>query len=201
MAKPSKTELRKQTLERRNEIDSVIRARDSAIIRQRLFQHPRWQDANTFLTYVSFGSEVETHKLIQEALDFGKRVVVPIVDKTTQELQLSELKRLGDLAPGAIPGVYEPAIPWRTRVDPTEIEVVLVPGVVFDRSGGRIGMGGGFFDKLLTRMPNATRMALCFSLQVKNHKLPLEPHDMPVHYLFTEQEVIDTGLASPSTLR
>ena len=145
---------------------------------------------------------METHKLIQEGIDLGKRVVVPIVNKETHELSLSELKRLGDLAPGAFPGIYEPAIPWRIPVDPSEVELVIVPGVVYDRHGGRIGMGGGFYDRLLDRMTNATRIALAFSLQLRQQKLPLEDHDLPIHTIITESEVIaisDLGASLPKT--
>jgi 5-formyltetrahydrofolate cyclo-ligase len=190
MEKQTKTQLRKKFLAFRDKLTPVARARDSAIIRQRIFRHPAWQDAQTILIYVSFRSEVETLKLIQEALDRKKRIVVPIVDAERKEVSLSELRAVGDLAAGTIPGIYEPAIALRKAVVPFEVELVLVPGAAFDRKGGRIGMGGGYFDKLLANMPQAKRIGLAFSCQVRKQPFPLEKHDVPMHLVITEKEVI-----------
>jgi 5-formyltetrahydrofolate cyclo-ligase len=191
MAQPAKSEIRKKILIKRDGIPLPERVRDSAIIRQRLFNHPLWEDLHTVMAYISFGSEVETHKLVQEALDAGKRIVVPVCDRERKEMRLSELRSMGDLAPGAFPGTYEPSPQFQNMVDPSEVELVLVPGAVFDQWGGRIGRGEGYFDRLLPQMPNAVRIALAFSLQVLKTRLPLLPHDMRMHQIITENDVID----------
>jgi 5-formyltetrahydrofolate cyclo-ligase len=191
MEKPNKKSIRKKYLEKRDRLTPVARARDSAIIRQRIFRHPDWQDSHTILTYVSFRSEVETHKLIQEALAQKKRVIVPVVDPDEKEIHLSELQAFTDLSPSEFHGIYEPAALMRKRVYPPEIELVLIPGAAFDRHGGRIGLGGGYFDKLLEKMPNARRMGLGFSVQVSPKALPLDLHDVRMHLIVTEKEVIE----------
>jgi 5-formyltetrahydrofolate cyclo-ligase len=188
--KPDKDTLRTEFLQKRDAISETDRARDSALIRQRVLQSPEWQSARTLLLYASFRSEVDTHKLMQDALAQKKRLVLPIADRGKKEIGLSELQNYGDLAPGAFPGIYEPAVKMRKRVDPSEIEVVLVPGIAFDRQGGRLGMGGGYFDKLLVEIPKARRIALAFSTQVHEGSLPLLDHDMPMHQIITEKETI-----------
>jgi len=65
-----------------------------------------------------------------------------------------------------------------------------VPGVVFDRKGGRVGFGGGYFDKLLASMPQARRIALAHSGQVIKKSLPLHAHDIPMHVIITEKEMV-----------
>ena len=190
MALPNKTELRKEFLTRRNALDPEARARQSSLIRQRVFQHRAWRNSTTLLCYVSFGSEVETHVLIQEALRFKKRVVVPLHDPAKETL-LSQLSRFGELGPSHR-GVLQVQPEFRRLVDPSEVELVLVPGLVFDRRGGRIGFGGGYFDRLLPKMPEAVRLALAFDEQLSPDPLPLEPHDALVHAILTGKEIIDT---------
>src|SRR5260221_10392800 len=99
MATATKADLRKELLIKRNALDPAERARHSSLIRQRIFQHAAWKDAETILCYVSFGSEVETHLLIQEALRFKKRIVIPLHDPANHQTLLSELKRFNDLGP------------------------------------------------------------------------------------------------------
>jgi len=108
----------------------------------------------------------------------GKRVVIPRVRGS--RLVLSELRDLQqDLRPGAF-GVWEPS-PRTTRpVDPERLDLVLVPGLAFDRQGHRLGRGRGYFDRLLAAVPrNIPRVGLCFDFQLFDH-LPLRPHDQPV---------------------
>jgi len=191
MAKSTKTELRKEYLDKRKALTPTERSRDSAIIRHRILRCPAWQDAGTIGIYVSFGSEVDTHKLIAEALQRRKRVVVPWINPETQEMAFSELSDLADLAPGFYQTILEPSREVRTAVDPTEIEVALVPGVAFDRLGGRLGMGGGYFDRLLPRMTHAVRLGLAFGAQISETPLPVENHDARMRAIVTESEIIE----------
>jgi 5-formyltetrahydrofolate cyclo-ligase len=191
MALTNKADLRKQFLEKRDRLKPAARTRDSALIRQRLLRHTAWEDAGTIAVYVSFGSEVETHKLIEKGLTQRKLIVVPWVNPKTKEMAFSELLRLGDLAPGFYKNIFEPGPSFRKLIDPTEIELALVPGVVFDREGGRIGMGGGYFDRLLPQMTHAFHMGLAYSTQVRKSALPLEAHDVRVNAVMTEEEFIE----------
>ena len=190
MEKTSKSALRKKFLKLRDALAPADRLRHSGLIRQQIFGRTEWLRAHTVLTYVSFRSEVDTHKLIQDALRQKKRLVLPVIDRGRKEIGLSELQSYGDLAPSAFPGIYEPAAKLRKRVDPSEIQLVLAPGTVFDRAGGRIGFGGGYFDKLLAEMPKATRIGLAFSVQISATPLPMEAHDIPMQTIITEKEVI-----------
>src|SRR5437879_3251590 len=139
MAIPEKTQLRKEYLAKRNALSPEARARHSSLIPQRVFQHPAWRIASTLLCYVSFGSEVETHTLIQEALRFKKRVLVPLHDPANHhDTPLSELRRFGELSP-THRGVLQMRPEFRRPTEPAGIELALVPGIAFDRKGGRLG--------------------------------------------------------------
>ena len=73
---------------------------------------------------------------------------------------------------------------------PAQVELALIPGIAFDRQGGRLGLAGGYFDRLLSRMPKASRLALAFSAQVSETPFPLESHDARVHAIATEKEIL-----------
>jgi len=190
MAQPTKAELRKEFLKKRDALDPALRARTSSLIRQRIIQHPKWRAAGTILFYVSFGSEVETHTLLQEALRFKKRVVVPLHDAVSKETPLSELTRFSELG-ASHRGVLQVMPEFRRTANPATIELALIPGIVFDRQGGRIGFGGGYFDRLLPKMPKAFRMGVAFCAQVVPAPLPLESFDARMQSLVTEKECIE----------
>ncbi len=191
MAIAEKSQLRKEFLAARNAIDSAVRTKHSAMIRQRLFGHATWRAAEYVLCYVSFGSEVETHTILQEALRFKKRVVVPIHDSTHATL-LSEIKRFGELG-AAHRGVLQVQTEFIKLVDPVKIDLALLPGLAFDKKGGRLGFGGGYFDKLLPQMVKAKRVALAYDSQISANALPLENHDMLMDLVISEKAILDTG--------
>jgi len=194
MALATKADLRKEFLTKRNALDPAERAKASSLIRQRIFQHPAWKKASTILCYVSFGSEVDTHPLIQEALRFKKRMVIPLHDPAKAGTFISELRRFADLGPSHR-GVLQLQPEFHRLVDPGLIELALIPGIAFDRQGGRVGFGGGYFDRLLPSMTQATFIALAFESQFVKDPLPLEAHDVRMHAIVTEKAVIETRRA------
>lgn len=191
MAKPTKTDLRKEFLAKREGISDEDRKRFNSLIRQRLFQHPVWKNAATVLVYVSFGSEVDTHLLIQEALRFKKRVIIPLFDPAMSAPALSELQRFSELTPASGGKMLTHHSDFRRPFEPAGLELALVPGIAFDRSGGRIGFGGGYFDRLLPQAPKAIRVALAFSIQVSPTTLPLEVHDVKMNFILTDTAAIE----------
>jgi 5-formyltetrahydrofolate cyclo-ligase len=185
-----KNRLRKTYLEQRDAMDPVVQKRSASLIRQQLFKHPAWRDAEQILCYVSFRSEVDTHMIIQEGIRYKKKIHIPIFHPLQKEITpISELKRWGDLIPTGT-GLLEPREDAQVLADPAAIQLVLVPGMVFDRKGGRLGFGGGYFDRLLARMPQAKRLGLAFSNQIHDTPLPHEAHDIDVHSILTETEEI-----------
>ncbi len=142
--------------------------------------------ARTIFLYVSFGTEIDTRDLIGRALLGGKRVALPRTNLRQRILTFHRLYTLGELVPGPY-GILEP--PERNPVvHPEEADLVVVPGVAFDPQGGRLGYGGGFYDRLLSQT-KAPRVALAFALQIVP-RVPREPHDLRVDYLITEKGIL-----------
>jgi 5-formyltetrahydrofolate cyclo-ligase len=149
------------------------------------------------LVYVSFGSEVETRPILEAGWRERKRMVVPVIAQTLEETPLSVLSRLGDLAPGRIKTIFEPAEGVRHAIAPDAIDLVLAPGVVFDRTGQRLGLGGGYFDRLLAKMPEAAKIGLAFTAQISDAPLPVEPFDIPVDAILTEDGLHTAARSAP----
>lgn len=158
----------------------------SALITGRLFDMPEFKRAGTIFTYINFRSEVETMALADKCLELGKRLCVPVT--LTAERRLAAC-RLTDPEAELRPGycrIPEPDISKTRLVAPQEIDIVVLPGSVFDRFGGRLGYGGGYYDRFLAQeAPHALRVGLAFDLQIVD-EVPLMAHDMRLHYLLSE---------------
>ena len=151
------------------------------------------------MCFASFGSEVDTAPLVRWCLDQGKRVALPrIVGKRHMEA-FWVTDPAADLESGSY-GIREPRA-GLPQASPEAIDLVVVPGSAFDRSGDRMGYGGGFYDTFLPRLqPRTPRVAVAFELQLVDD-VPEEDHDLRIDVLVTERGVLrcvreDAGEAS-----
>ncbi len=183
--------LRKQVLARRDAQAPVLQHDKSLRIGRTLLDLPLLNNCTTLLIYVAFRSEVQTLPIITTLLESGKTVAVPLTlvrEKRLRSIIIKDPKK--DLSPGYC-GIPEPKTsPIHNKtIDPTVIDLVIVPGSVFDRQGGRLGYGGGYYDRFLAmRAPQATRIALAYELQIVD-KIHLEPHDQTMDMIITENSV------------
>lgn len=197
MAKtPSDIQARKQALRQRiiaarDNLTPSLRAHLSQQIVRRLCGLAAYQSAHTVLGYLNFGSELPSELWVQQALRDGKQVLLPRVNKASMLLELFEIKDLdSDVAAGAY-GIREPLIERCERFEALgKIDLILMPGVAFDREGGRLGYGGGYFDKLLAHLPcRPVLIAGAFAMQVVA-EIPQERTDHKIDWLVTENETI-----------
>ncbi len=158
------------------------------MIEERFFGLREVRSARTVLFFASFRSEVDTFGMICRSLDHGKKVVLPRVN--ARELELLEIMAIGELAPGYM-GIPEPFISSAERqVSVNDIDVIIVPGAVFDDCGNRIGYGGGYYDRLLSHLQsNTIVIAPAYEEQVIP-SVPAEPHDRKVHIIITDKRTI-----------
>lgn len=147
-----------------------------------------FRTAKTILFYVSFGDEVRTRSLLAETLVAPKRVVVPYC--VGPRLELFRLEAIDELVEGTF-HILEPRIELRDRADRrvelSQIDLVVVPGVAFDPHGARLGHGRGYYDRLLAdARSETTRIALAFACQMFP-EIPTKPHDERVDWIITEE--------------
>lgn len=135
--------------------------------------------------FVSFGSEVHTHDMIKEALK-SKTVIVPKV--VHHEIEPSVIIDFDNLVPSGKFKIPEPI--EAMKIAYKNIDLILVPGIAFDKEGHRIGYGFGYYDRFLRRVPKAIKIGLAFDLQIVD-KIPREMHDVPVDLIVTEERVIE----------
>ncbi|MBI5500112.1 MAG: 5-formyltetrahydrofolate cyclo-ligase [Deltaproteobacteria bacterium] len=192
----AKRALRRRVIRARDAVDAASRDAWSEAIASRLMARPELQRARTVHLFAGFGSEVDTLRIVRRLLETGRRPVLPVVLRETWTMEHAVVSALDDLAPG-FKGILEPAVSC-PRVGPGEIDLVIVPGVAFDRTGRRLGYGGGFYDRFLAACP-APRIALAFALQVVE-EVPCDDCDLPVDRVITEEEEIP-GAAGRATGR
>lgn len=184
--------LRKTTLIARNDLHLQDRQSMSCKITQTVLLLEEITTSETLFIYVDFRSEVETHILIAELLRRGKRVVVPLTlvkEKRLLPVAITDLEK--DLVPGYC-SIPEPRLGIRKShmVASREIETIILPGSVFDERGGRLGYGGGYYDRFMAcDAPNARRIGLAFDFQVID-RLALQAHDELLDLIITEKRTI-----------
>lgn len=179
----SKAPLRAATRAARRALSDTERRDASISIVERLLGLPELRSPTTTLLYAAMREEVDLATLMAPLRQRGARTLLPRV--RGERLELVAAADLRTLQLGHR-GVREPA---GRVVDPGVVDVAIVPGVAFDPRGGRLGGGGGHYDRLLVGLSPATvRIGVAFSCQLVPH-LPQEPHDQPVHLVVTEHGV------------
>ena len=185
-----KAMLRKEVLGARDLVSPEVRAKKSLAIMERLFKLDDFRPARILHIFVSFGSEVSTELIIKRSLEIGKRVVVPIIDYKSRRLTLSEIEDYDlDLRPGHW-GILEPRNEAVRAVDLDQLDLILIPGVAFDKAGHRLGHGAGYYDKLLAGCKERPlAMALAYEMQVVDD-VPVMEYDVKIDGVITEERVI-----------
>jgi 5-formyltetrahydrofolate cyclo-ligase len=160
----------------------------SAAIQERLLAVEEYARARTVHAYVGAkANEVRTDRILARTLASGRRLVVPRV--AGERLAHHEVRSLSDLAPARF-GLLEPD-PASPEVDPGEIDLVVVPGLAFDRSGNRLGFGKGYYDRFLSGI-RAVKAAVLYGRQIVE-QVPVSERDVPVDLLVTEDGVEHVG--------
>lgn len=173
----TKEQIRSKILARLKIQKEVTRAKKSKIIKDKLFKALVFKKANIVMFYIAFNGEVETKEMIKEAQSLGKIIAVPICKKNRM-MHPCMLRAKTKLKKGPY-GVYEPAV--QRRIDSQDIDLVVVPGIAFDRKGNRLGRGKGYYDRFLKRISKGTvSIGLAFGFQILP-SIPLASTDVSVN--------------------
>jgi len=177
-----KEKIRQKMLEQLKNMDKEEKERRNARIREKLFSYDRFKRASIVMSYVSKGYEVDTWEIIKRSLEMGKKVAVPFILKEGRLILPSLILDPKELIPGPF-GVCQPHPDNLRQLNLNQIEIILVPGLAFDRQGNRLGHGQGYFDRFLKKIPpNIHTIGLAYEFQILN-TLPFGPEDIPVSTL------------------
>ena len=184
-----KSKLKSEIFEKRKALSKEEVNLRSEKIRERLYSLAEFKKAKNILVYVSFNNEVDTIDIIRDLLiKKEKNLVVPYVSKD-KLLQISKIDSFDDLEPKTF-GILEPKEDKIRKFDAKKVDLVIVPGIAFDKNGHRIGYGYGYYDRFLGKlMDNATKAGLCYEFQLVE-KIPEEKHDVAMDIIITEKEII-----------
>jgi len=157
--------------------------------------HPVYRQAETVMWYVHCRSEVRTQSALLGELEAGKHIVIPYCTKDQQGRNKLGLWRLEDFAE-LVPGMWGILEPPKQRwgelgkeVAPEQLDCVMAPGVAFDRNGGRLGNGAGYYDRLLASVrTDAVLIGVCFEAQLVE-QVAMDAHDVVMDIVMTEKNL------------
>ncbi|MDB6133902.1 MAG: 5-formyltetrahydrofolate cyclo-ligase [Verrucomicrobiales bacterium] len=176
------------------EMPPAQRAAESAQLCAAVRQLPEYQKARTVTLFCPMSFEADLLELLNDARkpsseagttsplnDGGRRFLFPLTHDD-RSLTWHKTHSVDELSPGRM-GIPEPDSVTSPAVDPEEIDLVIVPGLGFTLQGGRLGFGGGYYDRFLAKTgPAVATVGVCLSCQVVPvESLPMEPHDIPLH--------------------
>ena len=183
-----KKSMRKEMRAKRSSMSKEERDIASHNIISRLIESSIYQESNTIMAYASMPEEIQLNELFDHAFKHDKTLAIPlIIGRGTMRPVF--LPTIEDLEVGDF-GIMTVRQDKRQFVEFSDIDCIIVPGAAFDRSGNRLGLGGGYYDRFLKNVPNAKRVALAFDYQLLD-VIPAEPHDAQVDIIITESETLN----------
>ncbi len=182
----SKQQIRREIETQRKALDAQWLETASARVVETLLSMDVFQSAETVALYMAIAGEVNLDSLFQRCRELGKRTCIPVFNTKEKLYEMAEITLETECFTGHY-GIREPLSPALFPMD--NIDLVVVPGVAFDRKGNRLGRGGGYYDRLLEGFSGASS-AVAFDFQVLP-AIPLEQHDKPVDVLVTETEIMN----------
>ncbi len=167
----------------RDSVDRGLSETASQGIWNILKARPEYHKARGIGAFASIPHEINTYSILEGTLSSGKKLFLPKVDKTMDSFEFHPVTDLKNLQPGPF-GILEPTSPNAAEWD--ELDLVLVPGLAFDRQGNRLGFGKGFYDRVIPRLKKSCLVVgLGYAFQLVE-KVPSDKHDAPVRAVLCE---------------
>ncbi|MED0947971.1 5-formyltetrahydrofolate cyclo-ligase [Bacillus mobilis] len=187
-----KLRLRKQIIEHMNSLSEERYTTLSEQIAFSLYAQKEWAEAKIIGITLSMENEVNTYPIIEKAWEEGKKVVVPKCNKETRTMSFRQISNFDQLETVYM-NLREPIPALTEEVGADDIDLQIVPGVVYTGRGERIGYGGGYYDRYLVHYKGKT-LSLAYSFQMVEH-IPVEPFDKNVEKIITEKgTMVKNGL-------
>ena len=172
-------------------MSQLKKSQAESVMLESLLNWKVYKKAEVIHIFISMPDEPDTKAIIEHCWSSGKKVAVPLVIPDKFDLIHSEIKSFDNLISGMY-GIQEPSPESRIIMTPDMFDLVIVPGVAFDKKGGRLGLGKGYYDRFL-EVTSAFRLALAFDCQLIE-AVPTEFHDVPMNAILSESGIIETNL-------
>jgi len=173
----TKRRLRSKILLRLNRQKEEERYRKSKAIKNKFLRTKEFKKARLVMFYIALSGEVNTEEMIKVAKKIGKIVAVPVCRRVGSSIKPCILDGHGGMRKGPY-GVVEPAVKRPARIE--DLDLIVVPGLAFDRKGNRLGRGKGYYDRFLSKVPEDTPViGMAFDFQILP-SVPTVSHDVSV---------------------
>lgn len=179
-----KSVVRQSVMDKRHQLDPVLRETASQVIVDFLTQLPEYSTSKTVALYAASHGEADLRRFFDRCTADGKSCFFPRLEGN--DLVFHRVMSWADLTPGAY-GILAPQTN-SVVLDPARSDMMVVPGVAFDRAGNRLGRGKGYYDRYLPRV-GGCHIGVCLEAFVVE-ALPVESHDARMHLLVTESGVL-----------
>lgn len=180
--------LRKTMIEKRDAVDILERQRSDIEIKNILTKKEFYKNSNNIFIYVGFSSEINTSIYIKEFLNDGKKIYVPRIKTGTRIMEAVEISEIEELKANSF-GIIEPSNE-KQGVNKKIIDLIILPGVAFHENGGRLGYGGGYYDRFLEDdSEEVIKVVLAYEFQMVKF-IPLQEHDIKSNYIITDKRSI-----------
>lgn len=188
--KVKKQEIRSQVEEKLNALPRRELLEKYGIIEEQLFDFANFREAEVALLYISHPHEVDTRRILKRCSETTKEIVLPLFNgdgNGTRLYRISDMER--DLKPG--PGNILQPDPDRCKsVSIDDVDIAIIPGIAFDEKGGRLGIGNGRYDRIMSKLPITARKVSCAVEDQMTPQIPMESHDRYVDIIITDKRII-----------
>ncbi len=182
--------LRQEINSRLKTLSQEERVQFSRVVVEKFLASTIYKNSAVIMAYLSTAEEIQLNEFISIALKDGKILAVPFIEG--HEMKAVCLPSLDALEVGAYK-ILTVKRDVRQFIDAEKIDCVITPGLAFDDNFSRLGKGGGYYDKFLSRAVNAKKIALAYDCQLVE-KVPIEPHDLKVDAVITPTKILEGGI-------
>lgn len=184
----NKSIIRKDILSLRNKLKKEEKNKSDEIIFDLLVKSSMYKKANKIYIYISYNNEVDTNRIIKYSLNNNKIIYVPKINLQNKTMKAVRIHNFSELIVNKY-GILEPSIVDKNNIG-LDFDLIIMPGVAFDKDGNRIGYGGGYYDKYISHLSkDINKVALAYSFQLVNN-IEAEEHDIKVNYIITDKKII-----------
>lgn len=190
MEESIKNNLRKNMLHKRRNMNTQNINSFSNKIMSTIMGLPQFKNSKNIMLYISFNNEVDTHPLATWCLANGKTVIAPYCLQNQRKIIPFEINNLTNDLTKSTFGVMEPKHNILKQAIMCDIDLIIVPGVIFDIHGNRIGFGAGYYDRFLSNKTKTTTIiGIAYDYQIID-SVPTDKYDIPMDFIITEKRII-----------
>ena len=188
--KLKKQEIRNQVEEKLDALSKKEIMKKYGVIEEQLFDFANFREAEVTLLYINQPHEVDSANILKRCSESAKHVVLPLFmgeNNGTKLYKISDIEK--DLKPGPN-NILEPD-PDRCKPVPiVNVDIAIIPGIAFDEKGGRLGIGNGRYDRIISKLPATARKVACATEDQMTQLIPMESHDKYVDIIITDKRII-----------